>query len=178
VLTGHTTAFISALSERDGVPRNRRKANDSCRTLVERWWEHCATSSARNRKDAALQAYLLVFLGGGIGAALRHCVNIVLTRLVGTSFPYNTLFANVSGSLLMGLLTAYFSWRTGSPQSLRLFLTTGILGGYTTFSTFSLDSVLLWERSQYLAAAGYVFASVGASLIGVLFGAILVRVLN
>ena len=125
-----------------------------------------------------MQSYILVFVGGGIGAALRHYVNVAMARLVGTSFPYNTLFANVSGSLLMGVLTAYFSWRTGSPQSLRLFRTTGILGGYTTFSTFSLDSVLLWERSQYLAATGYVVASVGASLVGVLCAAMLMRVLN
>jgi fluoride exporter len=134
-----------------------------------------ATSSARNRKDAALQSYILVFLGGGIGAALRHYVNVAMARWLGTSFPYNTLFANVSGSLVMGLLTAYFGLRGGSPQSLRLFLTTGILGGYTTFSTFSLDSVVLWERSQYLSAAGYVLASVAASLVGVLFGASLIR---
>jgi fluoride exporter len=93
-------------------------------------------------------------------------------------FPFNTLFANVSGSLVMGLLTAYFGLRAGSPQSLKLFLTTGILGGYTTFSTFSLDSVVLWERSQYLAAAGYVLVSVAASLVGVLFGASLIRVGN
>jgi fluoride exporter len=125
-----------------------------------------------------LQAYLLVFLGGGIGAALRHCVNAVLGRWLGTSFPFHTLFANVSGSLVMGLLTAYFGLRTGSPQALRLFLTTGILGGYTTFSTFSLDSVLLWERSQYAAAAAYVLVSVAASLVGVLFGASLIRMVN
>ena len=122
-----------------------------------------------------MQSYILVFVGGGIGAALRHFVNLVAVRWLGTSFPYNTLFANVSGSLVMGLLTAYFGLRTGSPQSLKLFLTTGILGGYTTFSTFSLDSVVLWERSQYLAAAGYVLASVSASLVGVLFGASLIR---
>jgi CrcB protein len=125
-----------------------------------------------------LQAYLIVFVGGGIGAALRHFVNVVMARWLGTAFPYNTLFANVSGSLIMGILAAYFGLRSGSPQALRLFLTTGILGGYTTFSTFSLDSVLLWERSQYLAAAGYVFLSVAASLVGVLFGAALIRAGN
>jgi fluoride exporter len=127
------------------------------------------------RKDAAVLAYLLVFLGGGIGAALRHGVNIVLGRWLGTQFPFSTLFANVSGSLVMGLLAVYFGLRMGSPQSLRLFLTTGILGGYTTFSTFSLDSVTLWERSQYLATAAYVLASVAASLAGILLGATLIR---
>jgi fluoride exporter len=123
-------------------------------------------------------AYVLVFLGGGIGAALRHGVNIVLGRWLGTQFPFPTLFANVSGSLIMGLLAAYFGLRMGSPQSLRLFLTTGILGGYTTFSTFSLDSVVLWERSHYLAAAAYILGSVVASLAGVMLGAMLIRVFD
>jgi len=125
-----------------------------------------------------LEAYLLVFVGGGIGAALRHGVNIMLGRDFGTGFPFHTFFANVSGSLLMGLLAAYFGLRMGSPQWLRLFLTTGILGGYTTFSTFSLDSILLWERGQYAWAAAYVVGSVAASLAGVLLGATLIRVLN
>jgi CrcB protein len=125
-----------------------------------------------------LEAYLLVFIGGGIGAALRHGVNLMLGRELGTEFPFHTLFANVSGSLLMGLLAAFFGLRMGSPQWLRLFLTTGVLGGYTTFSTFSLDSVLLWERGQYGWAAAYVVGSVAASLAGVLLGATLIRVLH
>lgn len=125
-----------------------------------------------------MQAFFLVFIGGGLGAALRHGVNVVLGRELGTEFPFHTLFANVSGSLVMGVLAAYFGLRMGSPQWLRLFLTTGILGGYTTFSTFSLDSILLWERGQYGWAAAYVVASVAASLAGVLLGAALVRVLS
>jgi fluoride exporter len=125
-----------------------------------------------------VQGYLLVFIGGGVGAALRHGVNVVLGREFGTEFPFHTLFANVSGSLVMGLLAAYFGLRMGSPQSVRLFLTTGVLGGYTTFSTFSLDSILLWERGQYGWAASYVIVSVAASLAGVLLGAMLVRLLG
>ena len=121
---------------------------------------------------------MLVFIGGGIGAALRHGVNVVLGRELGTAFPFHTLFANVSGSLVMGLLAAYFGLRMGSPQWLRLFLTTGILGGYTTFSTFSLDSIVLWERGQYAWAAAYVVGSVAASLAGVLLGITLIRVLH
>ena len=125
-----------------------------------------------------VQAYLLVFIGGGIGAALRHAVNVVLGREFGTAFPFHRLFANVTGSLVMGVLAAYFGLRMGSPQWLRLFLTTGILGGYTTFSTFSLDSIVLWERGQYGWAAAYVVGSVAASLAGVLLGAMLVRLVN
>ena len=125
-----------------------------------------------------MQAYLLVFIGGGIGAALRHGVNVVLGRELGTAFPFHTLFANVTGSLVMGVLAAYFGLRMGSPQWLRLFLTTGILGGYTTFSTFSLDSIVLWERGQYRLAAAYIVGSVAASLVGVLLGAMLVRLVG
>jgi fluoride exporter len=125
-----------------------------------------------------MQGYLLVFIGGGVGAALRHGVNVVLGRELGTEFPFHTLFANVSGSLVMGVLAAYFGLRMGSPQSVRLFLTTGVLGGYTTFSTFSLDSILLWERGQYGWAASYVIVSVAASLAGVLLGAMLVRLIG
>jgi fluoride exporter len=113
--------------------------------------------------------YLIVFFGGGIGAALRHGVNVLSARLLGTAFPYATLFENVSGSLVMGLLVGYFAFRTGISQHWRLFLTTGILGGYTTFSTYSLDAVLLYERGELGLAALYVVASVVLA-IGGLFG--------
>lgn len=111
-----------------------------------------------------MQAYLLVFLGGGIGSALRHAVNLAMPRLLGPGFPYHTLFANLTGCLVMGLMAGYFAFRGDAPQWLRLFLTTGIVGGYTTFSAFSLDAALLWERSQYLLAAAYVLLSVAGSL--------------
>jgi CrcB protein len=119
--------------------------------------------------------YLIVFLGGGLGAALRHGVNLAGARLAGTSFPYATLFANVTGSLVMGLLAGYFAFRSGSSQHVRLFLTTGILGGYTTFSTFSLDAVLLYERGQTGAAATYVLSSVALSLFGLVIGLAIAR---
>jgi fluoride exporter len=123
-------------------------------------------------------AYLLVFLGGGIGAAMRHGVNVAFARWFGTSFPFHTLFENVSGSLVMGLVAGYFAFQTDASQHLRLFLTTGILGGYTTFSAFSLDSVLLWERGQWGLASTYVLASVAASIIGLVAGLSLVRQLT
>ena len=119
--------------------------------------------------------YLLVFLGGGIGAAMRHGVNVAFARWFSTSYPYHTLFENVSGSLLMGLLAGYFAFRGDASQHLRLFLTTGILGGYTTFSAFSLDAVLLWERGQWWSASIYVLASVAASLAGLVIGLSVVR---
>lgn len=120
---------------------------------------------------------LLVFIGGGIGSALRHGVNISAARLIGLGFPWGTLIVNVVGSLVMGLLTAWFAFRGEGilSQHARLFLTTGILGGFTTFSTFSLDTALLWERGVPLVAAGYVVASLVVSIAGLFFGLWLVR---
>jgi CrcB protein len=119
--------------------------------------------------------FLIVFLGGGIGAALRHGVNLAGARLAGASFPYSTLFANVTGSLVMGLLAGYFAFKGGAPQHLRLFLTTGILGGYTTFSAFSLDAVLLYERGEIGAAAIYVLSSVALAILGLVVGLAIAR---
>src|SRR5579884_3886901 len=103
--------------------------------------------------------YLIVFIGAGIGGALRHGVNIGAARLFGFGFPFGTFIVNVVGSFVMGLFAGYFAFRAGVPQHVRLFLTTGILGGFTTFSTFSLDAALLIERHQYGLAAGYVIGS-------------------
>jgi CrcB protein len=114
--------------------------------------------------------YVIVFLGGGVGAALRHGVNVVAARLLGTAFPYATTIENVSGSLLMGLLAGYFAFRGGISQHWQLFLTTGILGGYTTFSTFSLDAALLYERGALGLAALYILLSVLLSIGGLFAG--------
>ena len=119
--------------------------------------------------------YLIVFIGGGIGAALRHGFNIAFARLLGTAFPYATLFENVSGSIVMGVLVAIFAFRSGVPHHWQLFMTTGILGGYTTFSTFSLDVALLYERGQIGLAALYVLLSVVLSIGGLFAGLALVR---
>src|SRR3954466_10458534 len=108
--------------------------------------------------------YLIVFLGAGIGGALRHGVNIGSARLFGYGFPFGTLIVNVAGSFAMGLLAGSFALRPGIGQHMRLFLTTGVLGGFTTFSAFSLDAALLVERHSYGMAAGYMVGSVAASL--------------
>jgi CrcB protein len=120
-------------------------------------------------------AYLIVFLGGGLGAALRHGVNLATARVLGTAFPYGTLTVNVVGSLAMGLLAAYFAFKGDATQHWRLFFTTGILGGFTTFSAFSLDAVLLYERGETGLAALYVLASVALSIAGLFAGLALVR---
>jgi CrcB protein len=114
--------------------------------------------------------YLIVFVGAGIGGALRHGVNVGATRLFGLGFPFGTFIVNVVGSFAMGLLAGFFVYRAGVPQHVRLFLTTGILGGFTTFSTFSLDASLLIERHQFGAAAGYLVGSVAAGLAALFFG--------
>ena len=114
--------------------------------------------------------YFLVFLGAGIGGALRHGVNVGAARLFGYGFPYGTLIVNVVGSFAIGLLAGYFAFRPGIGQHVRLFLTTGLLGGFTTFSAFSLDTALLVERHHYALAAGYVAGSVAAGLIALFVG--------
>jgi CrcB protein len=112
--------------------------------------------------------YLLVSVGAGIGGALRHGVNLSTARTSGTGFPYGTLTVNVVGSLVMGLLAGYFAFRGEATQAWRLFLTTGILGGFTTFSTFSLDTALLYERGELALTLLYVAVSFACS-VGALF---------
>ena len=121
--------------------------------------------------------FFLVFIGAGIGGALRHGVNLAAMRLLGPGFPLGTIFINAGGSLAMGMIVEYWALRSGLPQPARLFLTTGILGGFTTFSTFSLETALLWERGATAAAAAYVAASVALSLGAVFGGLWLVRLL-
>ena len=114
--------------------------------------------------------YLIVFIGAGIGGAMRHGVNVAAARLFGYGFPFGTFVVNVLGSFAMGLLAGYFIYRPGVPQHVRLFLTTGLLGGFTTFSSFSLDAALLIERHAYALAAGYVVGSIAAGLSALFFG--------
>ncbi len=118
-----------------------------------------------------MQALVLVFVGGGLGAAARHVCNLGAARLFGVAFPWGTLGINVMGGLFMGLLTAWLAARYQGPgEHLRLFLATGILGGFTTFSAFSLDAVVLWERGAHSAALAYVAASVLVSIAALVAG--------
>ena len=123
-----------------------------------------------------MMTYLIVFLGAGIGGTLRHAVNVGCGRLCGTEFPWGILIINVTGCFIMGCAAAYFALRSeGGMNSARLFLTTGILGGYTTFSAFSLDTAVLWERGALWPAAAYVIASVVLSIAALFAGLALVR---
>lgn len=120
-------------------------------------------------------SYLLVFLGGGLGASLRHAVNVLCARLFGTHFPFGTFLINITGSLVMGLIAGYLAFRGQAAQPLRLFVMTGILGGYTTFSAFSLDAALLYERGEIGLAILYVIGSVALALAGLAAGLALMR---
>src|SRR5262245_7559848 len=115
-------------------------------------------------------AFLLIFIGGGLGSILRHSVNQASAIVFGPDYPCGTLFVNIVGSLAMGLLAGWFAFRGEGGQFLRLFATTGVLGGFTTFSAFSLDVALLWERGQTVGAAIYVMTSVSVAILGIFAG--------
>jgi CrcB protein len=119
--------------------------------------------------------YFIVFLGAGIGGALRHGVNVMTARMWGLDFPFGTLVINIFGSLVMGLVVGYLAHIGSAPQSVRLFLMTGIIGGFTTFSAFSLETVMLYERSQWTAVVIYVTASVALSVGALSVGRLLFR---
>jgi CrcB protein len=119
--------------------------------------------------------YVLVFIGGGLGSTLRHIVNVICPRFLGTAFPYHTFIINITGSTVMGLIAGYLSFKGEGAQPWRLFLMTGILGGYTTFSAFSLDAALLYERGELGLALFYVLGSVAFSIAGLFAGLALVR---
>ena len=125
----------------------------------------------------ALNPLLIVFFGGGLGAALRYIVNQAMGRLVSIEFPLGIMAINISGSLLMGVAAGYFAFKAGEDwtQNARLFVTTGILGGYTTFSAFSLDAMLLYERGEVITALVYVVGSVVLSILGLAAGLWIVR---
>lgn len=114
---------------------------------------------------------ILVMLGGAIGAGARHLVGAAFLARLGPGFPWSTLTVNLAGGLAMGLLAGWFS-RAGGAEQARLFLGVGILGGFTTFSAFSLETWLLIERGQVWPAAAYVSASVLGS-VALLFAGLL-----
>lgn len=118
--------------------------------------------------------YLLVFIGAGLGGMARYVVGRAALT-IGGDFPWGTMAINIAGSLAMGLVAGWFLNRGGADQNLRLFLTTGVIGGFTTFSTFSLEAALLWERGQLLAAGLYVGGSVLIGVAGVFVGLAAIR---
>lgn len=122
-----------------------------------------------------MYSYLIVFVGAGIGGSLRHGTNLGTAKWFGTEFPYGMLTVNVVGSLVMGVLAGYFAFKGETSQPWRLFFATGVLGGFTTFSSFSLDMVALWERNELMFLAVYAAASLIISVVGLLIGLYAVR---
>src|ERR1700712_5546039 len=137
-----------------------------------------AAPSWLNERVRQVTSYLLVFFGGGLGASLRHLINLTCARCIGIGFPWGTFIINITGSTVMGLIAGYLALKGEASQPWRLFLMTGILGGYTTFSAFSLDTALLYERGELGLAALYVLGSVVLSIVGLFGGLALVRSLT
>lgn len=118
---------------------------------------------------------LWVALGGGIGAGARHLVNGWSVRLLGSTFPWHTLLVNVLGCFLMGVLTELMIRKLHVSHEVRSFMTTGILGGFTTFSAFSLDFALLVQRKEMMAAGAFAAVSFILTLVAVFAGLHLIR---
>ena len=116
----------------------------------------------------------LIFVGGGAGAVCRHYFGLASLRLLGPGFPFGTLGVNIVGSLLMGLLIGYFL-KSGSSENYRLLVATRFLGGFTTFSAFSLDFANLWMRGSTAEALGYAAISVVCSILAVFVGLMIMR---
>lgn len=117
----------------------------------------------------------LVAIGGALGSTLRYGTGLAATRLVGPGFPWGTLTVNVVGSFAIGLFVEAIARRFDAAEPLRLLLVTGFLGGFTTFSAFSLDAMVLIERGETGLAVVYVAASVGLSLLAAAAGLVLIR---
>lgn len=115
-------------------------------------------------------SYMLIFLGAGTGGVLRHLVSLAMVRGFGTAFPYGTLLVNISGAFALGLLAGFLASYGTENHNLRLLLATGLLGGFTTFSAFSLETITLLERNQPSLAIAYVLASVAGGLLAFALG--------
>ena len=118
---------------------------------------------------------LAVAAGGALGSVARYLVGVASTRAFGLAFPWGTLIVNIAGSFLIGVLVELFALKADLPQEARVFLTVGLCGGFTTFSTFSLDAWVLVERGQWWQAAAYVAGSVLLSVGGLVAGLWVVR---
>jgi len=120
-----------------------------------------------------IQTFLTVALGGALGASARYSVNVAMPRLFGHGFPIATMVVNILGSLLMGVLVVVLAQKSGNRYA--PFLMTGVLGGFTTFSAFSLDAAKLYESGQFGVAAAYVIGTVVLGLAALFAGMALAR---
>jgi fluoride exporter len=119
--------------------------------------------------------FLIVFIGGGVGSVARFALSSLVGKYAGTNFPWGTLAVNLIGAFCIGLVVEALALKTNAPPQLRLLLVTGLLGGFTTFSAFSLENALMFERGDYLTLGLYVTASVVGTLIAVCAGMYVLR---
>lgn len=119
---------------------------------------------------------LLVMLGGAIGAGARHLTGRAALALWGPAFPWGTLIVNLAGGLAMGLLAGWLAARASGDEALRYLLGVGVLGGYTTFSAFSLETATMLQRGDYTVALLYILASVAGSILALFAGLQIARV--
>ena len=122
-----------------------------------------------------MNSTLLVMAGGALGAGLRYHLGRLLTHGLGAGFPYGTLAANLAGGFAMGLLMGWLTRSGVGGEQSRLFLGVGVLGGFTTFSAFSLEVVNMIEREQWMMAAGYSAASVLGAVLALFAGLMMMR---
>ncbi len=122
-----------------------------------------------------MNGLIYVALGGALGASMRHVLGVAMLKTMGPSYPWGTLAANVIGGLLMGILVGWLAFKVSGGENLRLLLGVGVLGGFTTFSSFSLEAVRMIEVKAYAVAAGYISASVVLSVLAVFAGLIMAR---
>ena len=118
---------------------------------------------------------LAIAVGGALGSLARHFLSSSIYGVTGSAFPWGILVVNVLGGFLMGLIVELGALKLSYSPEMRAFMTTGILGGFTTFSAFSLDAVLLWERGEVLSAAIYVILSVALSIGALAVGLMIMR---
>ncbi len=130
---------------------------------------------APRRITSDMNGLLYVALGGALGASARHMLGMAMFRVMGPGYPWGTLFANVIGGLLMGILIGWLAFKVSGGENLRLLLGVGALGGFTTFSSFSLEAVRMIETKAYGLAAGYISASVILSILAVFIGLMMAR---
>lgn len=124
-----------------------------------------------------MKLVLAIAFGGAFGAVSRHYLAGYVTRLMGTEFPYGTFAVNILGSFLMGVLVALFAFKWNVEQEVRAFLTVGLLGGFTTFSTYSLETVLLIERGTWSLAGLYMLGSLGVGVMALFAGMWAIKVM-
>ena len=120
-------------------------------------------------------SYLAIFMGGGLGSVSRFLISSLISKNTAESFPFGTLIVNLIGAFLIGLLVEFLALRYSVSENLRYFLITGFLGGFTTFSAFSLESALMWMRAEYLLLIIYILASVVGTIVAVISATYLAR---